>query len=379
MTGSLQVKGGTYYAVVRIPDEIGREKQKWISTGIKIEGNNKRKANQRLREIITNLEQSKITYSADIPFVDWIDLWMEQKANEVRLNTLEGYQSYIKNHIKPFFKPLKLTLQGINAQNIQNYYNKKLKHGLSVNSVKRHRVVLRGALNDALKKNIIPYNPVERATLPKSERFIAKVYSLEQASTLLRVIVNEQLEPAIILGLYYGLRRSEVLGLRWRDIDFKTNTISIKNTVVRFKTHIEHEKTKSRASLRTLFIIPETREYLLGLKKCQDENRLLMGTSYKDSDHVCVWDDGTQFKPNYVSRRFGQILIKCELPIIRFHELRHTAGSILLNEGLSIKQIQEYLGHEQVSTTLDIYGHLSLEGKQEAAGTIGKLLADSTT
>jgi len=182
------------------------------------------------------------------------------------------------------------------------------------------------------------------------------------------------MKPAIILSLYYGLRRSETLGLRWVDINFDNNTIVIRNTVVRVLTTIEHEKTKSRASNRTLFIIPETKEYLINLKLKQEKNQILLGSEYSDSGHVCVWDNGIPFKPDYISKHFALILKKHNLPPIRYHDLRHTAGSILLNKGLSAKQIQEYLGHENISTTLDIYGHLDAKGKKEAAYTIGSLL-----
>ena len=375
MTGSLQTKGGTYYAVVRIPDDTGVEKQKWISTGVRTKGNNKKEANRRLREIVTELEQMKVIYSGDIPFLDWVDKWMEQKRNEVRLVTYEGYESYLETHIKPFFKPYKLTLKAVTPQHIQDYFNKKKKAGLSADSIKKHNVVIRGALQDAMKKNLIPYNPADRATLPAKEKFVGKAYTAEQANTLLQVIGDDPMKPAIILGLFYGLRRSEVLGLRWRDIDFQAGTIRICNTVVKMKTRVEAEQTKSRASNRTLYIIPETKEYLLNLKQLQEERRLLLGNAYHDSDNVCVWGDGRPLSTDYITQRFPQILNKHGLPRIRFHELRHTAGSLLLEKGLSAKQIQEYLGHEKVSTTLDIYGHLSAEGKKEAAVTIGGLLS----
>lgn len=374
MTGSLHTKGKSYYAVVRLPDETGVERQKWIPTGVKVNGNNKKEANRRLREILTDLEQMKVVYSSDIPFLDWIDKWMEQKSNEVRLVTYEGYETYVDTHIKPFFKPLKLTLKAVSPQHIQDYFNKKKKSGLSADSIKKHNVVIRGALQDALKKNLIPYNPADRATLPAKERFVGRAYTVEQANTLLTVIGDEPIKPAIILGLFYGLRRSEALGLRWRDIDFQSGTIRICNTVVKMKTRVEAEQTKSRASKRTLYIIPETREYLLGLKQTQEERRKLLETAYHDSDNICVWGDGRPFSTDYITQRFPKILDKHGLPRIRYHELRHTAGSLLLEKGLSAKQIQEYLGHEKVSTTLDIYGHLSAEGKREAATTIGGLL-----
>jgi integrase len=378
MTGSLQIKGGTYYAVMRMPDENGKEKQKWISTGVKAAGNNKRQANQRFREIITEMDQQKVNYSADILFVDWISIWMEQKRNEVRLVTYEAYESYFKTHIEPYFKPLKLNLKAVSPQHIQNYYNKKKKAGLSADSIKKHNVVIRGALQDAVKKNMIPFNPADRATLPAAEKFIGKAYTAEQANRLLEVINDEPLKPAIILGLFYGLRRSETLGLRWRDIDFQAGTITVRNTVVRMKTLIEAEQTKSRASKRTMFIIPETRDYLLSLRKAQAEHRAVIGSGYFESERVCVWNDGRPFAPDYVTHRFVQILKNNGLPRIRYHELRHTAGSLLLARGLSAKQIQEYLGHEKIGTTLDIYGHLSVEGKKEAAETLGGMLTLSS-
>ena len=133
-------------------------------------------------------------------------------------------------------------------------------------------------------------------------------------------------------------------------------------------------KTKSPASNRTLEIVSETKEYLLNLRRKQEEHRLMLGDAYNDSGCVCVWDDGRELHPDYVSQHFLRLLKKHGLRRIRFHDLRHTTGSLLLEKGLSAKQIQEYLGHEKVSTTLDIYGHLSTEGKKEASVAIGGLL-----
>jgi len=374
MTGSLQVKSGTYYAVIRIPDENGNERQKWISTKIKVAGNNKRAATQKFREILSTYDSQKISYSKEMLFVDWLDIWIEQKRNEIRANTHECYSLYLKVHIMPFFKPLKLTLNTLTPQHIQDYYNKKRKENQSASSIRKHNAILRGALQEALKKNLIPYNPTDRATLPSRERFIGKAYTAEQANELLRVVEDDPMKPAIILALFYGLRRSESLGLRWMDLDFNTNTITIRNTVVKVLTVIEHEKTKSRASNRTLEIIPETREYFLSLKAKQGANHALMGSAYDDNGHVCVWDNGKPFTPDYLSQHFALILRKNGLPRLRYHDLRHTTGSLLMNRGLSAKQIQEYLGHEHASTTLQIYGHLDAEAKKEAAYTIGGML-----
>ena len=384
MTGSLQIKKAIYYAVIRLADDSGKLKQKWISTNIRVTGNNKRKAETRFREILVELDLQKVVYTAEIPLLDWIDKWMEQKKNEVRLNTYESYESVVKNYIYPFFKPLNLTLNKLTPQHIQDFINrlkkpgvfngKLRKSGLSSNSVHNITVIIRCALQDAFKKNMIAYNPVDRTTLPKKDKFVSKFYTAEQANDLLRAIDDEPIRPAIILGLLFGLRRSEAVGLRWQDVDFKLGAIHIRNTVVRSKTVLEEEHTKSMASKRTLYFVPGTEEFFLKLKQQQAQNRAILKEAYAKSDHVCVWDDGRPISPDYVTQRFAIILLKNNFPHIRFHELRHTAGSLLLEGGASAKQLQEFLGHEQVSTSLNIYAHLSEEGKKETSKTIGKVL-----
>ena len=379
ITGSLQTKNNMYYAVLGLVDETtGKRKQKWISTGLPTKGN-KRKAEIALRNFIAEYEQTKLSASSDILFVDWLWIWMEQKKSELRVNSYEAYEIYIKLHIEPYFRPLKLRLRTVTPQHIQNYYNSKhadttSKKGLSANSIKRHHAVIHGSLGEAVRKNLIPYNPADRVTLPKIEPFVGKAYTKEQANNLLKLPMQEPLRVAVVLGLFYGLRRSEVCGLRWQDVDFDAGTLRVCNTVVKTKTLIEHEKTKSRASKRTMLLVPETVAYFKELKAAQERHQVLCGKDYADSGHVCMWQDGRAVAPDYISRAFRVFLAKNGLPHIRFHELRHTAGSLLLEKGLSAKQIQEYLGHEKVSTTLDIYGHLSVEGKAVAAHTMNSLL-----
>ena len=372
MTGSLTEKSGKYYVITRVETAEGKKK-KFISTGISTKGNNKRKAQEKMREILAKLEKEQVVYTAEIPFLEWLDEWLEQKRADLRINTYEGYLSYMKNHIRPFYKPLKLSLQKVTPMHIQRFYNLKIKEGLTANSVHKFSAILRGALRDAMEKNLIPYNPADRAKLPKKKKFVGKFYTVEEANALLKAVENDPIKPAVILGLFYGLRRSEICGLRWKDIDFEKGTLSICNTVVMTTTIIEHEQTKSRASKRTMYIIPETKQYFSELKQERIHSMKNCGIDFNSSIHVCSWEDGSMFLPNYVSNHFKAILKKQGLPIIRFHELRHTAGSLLLEKGLSAKQIQEYLGHENISTTLDIYGHLSLEGKMEAANTMGSV------
>ena len=151
--------------------------------------------------------------------------------------------------------------------------------------------------------------------------------------------------------------------------------VHIRNTVVRFATTSEQEKTKSKASKRDLFMPNALKEFLQTVWDRQEEERKLVGRAYSDTEHICQWADGTVFEPSYVSHRFAKLLKKNDLPHIRFHDLRHTAGSMLVNQGHTIKQVQEFLGHEKASTTLDIYTHVSMEGKKDTADVLDLLLA----
>jgi len=280
----------------------------------------------------------------------------------------------VKAHIKPYFVSLKLSLNTITPQHIDDYYTAKRKKGLSISTIKHHRVILNSVLEKAVDMNIIPYNVVHRVKLPKMPKYEGKSYTEEQAINLLSVIGDEPLKPCIILGLFYGLRRSEILGLRWQDIDFDKGVIQIRNTVVHVKELVEAEHTKNEASAADMYIVPETREYLLSLKRQYAENRLLCGKSFNPSDHVCAWPDGSDFLPGYVSKYFKKILEKNNLPIIKLHELRHTAGSQLLKNGATMKQVQEYLRHGNMQSTI-LYLHSNGdEDRKEMAVVMGGLL-----
>ena len=221
------------------------------------------------------------------------------------------------------------------------------------------------------------YNPCANVVVraKNEEHFEGTAYEISTAKKLLEAVQGDPVEPAVYLGLFLGLRRSEVVGFRWKDVDLENGIVHIRNTVVKFKEISELEKTKSRTSRRDLYMPNALKSYLQTIWDRQEEDRKLTGRSYSDSEHICQWPDGTAFHPDYVSRRFQKVLECNHLPKIRFHDLRHTAGSLLVNQGHTIKQVQEFLGHEKASTTLDIYTHISLEGKRNTAQVLDELLA----
>lgn len=388
VTGSLQIRNGIYYSYIRVRDQYGKSHQKAKSTGIRVKGkNNKetianaRKANKILDALIREYEERQ-TIECDELFTKCLRDWLEVYRDSVRFNTWESYKNSLDVHIEPYFNQkqfAKLTIAEITPLHIEGYIRAKRMEGQSVSSIKHHIRILNGTFKRAIRLGWITTNPCEAAQKPKvphEEKYVAKAYTPEQAKKLLQVIQGDPLESAIMLGLFLGLRKSECLGLRWSDIDFEHNIVYIRNTVIRSASKvIECEQTKSASSHRALYMMPQLKCYLLELRDHQAEMRKLYGDTYHPNNHVCQWDDGRAMSPDYPTHHFPRILKNNNLPRITFHQLRHSAGSILLNAGVSAKQIQQFLGHSDIRTTLDIYTHLTPATEEKTSNVLGALLS----
>lgn len=194
---------------------------------------------------------------------------------------------------------------------------------------------------------------------------------------LLETVKGIRLEIPVMLASFYGLRRSEVLGLKWDAVDFDKNTITIKHTVTSCNLDGKHvlireDRTKTKSSMRTLPLVDFVKEKLLLLKAEQEENRRLCGKSYiKDfMGYICINEIGDLIKPQYLTVEFPKLLERNGLRRIRFHDLRHSCASLLLANGVSMKQIQEWLGHSDFSTTANIYAHLDYSSKLSSADAL---------
>lgn len=381
MTGSLYVKNGIFQMSLNIYDEFGKRRQKSISTGLCVKGN-KKKANQMLRETCLKYENANIKYSKDQDFSKWIESWLEFKSRDVSASTLEGYYLYYNSHIKPYFESKRLKLSKVQPRHIQAYVDMLVKNGRkdgkggqSVNSVKKHLVVINGALKHAMQLELIPTNPTERIIMPKQTvKFKGAFYSIEQINCLLEKAKGTNMEVPIMLASYYGLRRSEVVGLQWKSVDFAHNTITIEHTVVHMSSVIEKDTTKNKSSHRVLPLDAEIKRILKKLRTKQYEEQLLFGNAYNANDYVCKWEDGRRVSPDYISYRFKKILAMYGLPHIRFHDLRHTCASLLLQNGVSLKETQDWLGHHDYAVTADIYGHLDFASKKAVSDKMKNLI-----
>lgn len=260
---------------------------------------------------------------------------------------------------------------------IQEYYNILFSDGLSANSVIHHHAIIRKALDYAYKMDIIPNNPADKVQRPKKEQYIGSFYNENELNELFEKSKDDPLNLMIRMASYYGLRRSEVLGLKWDAFDFDNKTITIKHTVtigrIDGKRQIySKDRTKNKSSYRTLPLIDDIADRLLEFKGQQEYFKKAFGKSYynKDKEYVFVKPDGKLTRPDYVSEHFKNLLKNLGLRHIRFHDLRHSCASLLLAKGIPMKAIQEWLGHSNFSTTANIYAHLDSNSKHLSAQAI---------
>ena len=368
MTGSIQEKHGKLYAVLCYKDILGKPQRKWVSTNLAVRGNKKR-AEAMLPDIIEEYLYLEPKNCKSILFVDYIREWLIRKKADVQLSTWEGYEIYVTRHIIPYFEPLRLNIDQVTPKHIQDYYESRLNcqrsdhkaGGLNPVSIKKHAPVLNQIFEAALIEELVLRNPVSVVPLPKQEKRepVGKFMTAEEAERMLEAFDGHELQPLIYVTLYYGLRRSEVLGLKWDAVDFETDTLKIQHTVVKEKTIIAKDSTKSMTSRRVYPLLKEVKKLLLELREKQKKDRIDFGSAYTETDYIFVWSDGKPYRPDYLTRAFKKVLAQHGLPEMRFHDIRHSTASILYDNGWELKDIQQWLGHADIGTTGNIYTHLT--------------------
>ena len=259
MTGILQIKNEKYYCVLDFKDDFGKRKRKWVSTGLPVKGN-KRIATEMLNKLIAEYEEKESQpKTAEILFTDYLMQWLERKKNKVEITTWSVYHNAVTKHLIPYFKPLNLKIEKLKPKHIADYYDFKFsngrcdnkKGGLSFASLKKNSEILKDALNQAFLEEIIPRNPALKIPLPKKESIEKRAFlNAAQANELLKIFEGHRLQPIIYTTLYYGLRRGEVVGLKWDAVDFKNDKFEINHTIVQTSIIVAKDKAKTATSMR---------------------------------------------------------------------------------------------------------------------------------
>ena len=378
VAGHLQEKAGQFYAVLSYKDQSGKRRSKWVSTGLTVKGNKKRAESMLMdirRKFVppTQEDHEDEPVDADISFVHFLDRWIKIVKTTVKPATYSSYLQLLNSPIRPYFAEKGFSLAGLQANDIQEFYLKQLER-VSPNTVIHYHAVIHKALRYAVKTDLIPVNPADKIDRPKKNSFTPSFYDSEEMNRLFAAVEGTELELPVKLAAFYGLRRSECIGLRWSAIDFENNTITINHTVTTVEVDgkdidLASDTTKTKSSLRTLPLVPVFRNLFLRKQAEQKEFRRLCGQAYSSDylDYICVNQLGVRTSPSYITEAFPKFLKKHGLRVIRFHDLRHSCASILLANGVSMKQIQEWMGHSDFSTTANIYAHLDYQSKVSSA------------
>ncbi|MBR0173277.1 MAG: site-specific integrase [Lachnospiraceae bacterium] len=388
MTGSLCIKklqsgNAYYYANLRYKDpRNGMWKLKMVSTGLPIK-DNKRRAEAMLNDLVEKyrcLEALPVTISTqinpDVRICEYLDTWMESKRGSIKQTTFENYAMYA-GHLKRYFSHGNPRMIDVTPKMIDDYVRYALHFGksdpktgekrpLAVRTVRSHKGILRGMFDQALIDGLVRINPVQSIVVhgKKNRQYSEEMLFLTEEEVAELLFFLSEHYPHLVgiafMGAYYGLRRSEIVGLKWSAIDFEKKFIQISHTVVRAISVIESDSTKTLAGRRDLNLFPMAEKCLEKIRREQEENRLFYGDSYLNSQgYVFTWGDGRMYDPGYVSKAFSKATKAFGRPEITLHKLRHTCASMLINRGWDVKRLQYWLGHVDVQTTLNIYAHFN--------------------
>ncbi len=402
------VKNGKQYVVFDYKDSAGKRKRKWVTTGLP-EKCTRKALSEAVEEIVNEfdamyrtgeLEKTKKrasrtsavnapyavmaeTPESRMPMREFIAEWLTAMRPNLARTTYQTYSSsnrrfvdYLDIHYPG------ITLGELRHNHVQEFLNHKLDEGCKGSAVKQYYLAIHSGLAYAVKMEYLLLHPMDKLVMPRADKYEATFYNKDELNHLFEVFKGDRLELVVHIAAYYGLRRSEVLGLRWDAIDFTNKTITIQRKVVsdydengKRKLFVE-TRLKTNSTRRTLPLIPHIEKMLLEKKELEAHYKKVCGKSYDKEfeGFICRDNFGKLISPEYVTSRFHYVITKHGLRHLRFHDLRHSCASLLLANEVPMKAIQEWLGHSNYTITANLYSHLEYNAKVISAETIARVL-----
>lgn len=354
--------------------DVGEERKTGKRKQLKMTFPKKRQAQRELARVLGEVQQGSYIKPAQMTVADYLHQWVrDYVSHSVRPVTAKGYCHWIETHIIPEIGKIKMSQ--LEASDIQALYGKLLKDGrrdnkgaLSARSVLHIHRLLHNALSHAVKWGIIGRNICDAVDSPRAKQKQMRALEPEDVKRLLDASIGTVYYPLFHLAIFTGMRRSELLGLRWRDVDLDMATLSVSQVLHNLgKGKIMIEEPKTQKSKRQIALSPVAAIALRQHKERQQAERLMLGRSLTDDDLVFGNPDGTPFLGSSITHAFTRTMRQLGLKGVRFHDLRHTHASLMLRQGVNIKTLQERLGHSSITTTLDIYAHVTPGMQKEAA------------
>ena len=381
-------KGRLYFIITQQTIKDGKKisKRLWYATGLPDKDENIAKAVDMRGKWLSS-SGSALSMQREVPMKTYVSLYLAKKRRTIADTTYSGYY-YRGNRIIDFFGEIKVrSISRVNVEQFMDYLITEC--GNQERTVKDIKTLLSGIMDQAVNDGLIAINPVKEATINKKlvlEHAKEKIddekfFSYKEAQRFLTIAESHDLYELFFVTLFFGLRREEVLGLRWSCIDFDSKEFRVNHTVTKGMSVNRVNSTKTATSARTYPLTDEQVRMFRHLKAKEEENRNLFGNGYQDNAYIFKHVDGSLYYPDYPTKAFGK-LIKAnpELPQgITFHGLRKSCVSILVHEGYDVKRIQKWVGHADIDTTLKIYAKVKdKEAKQEILEGMNNLIKPKT-
>ena len=379
MRGHITKRGKNSYSIAISMGKdatTGKYKYQWVS----VKGT-KKDAEKRLAELIYQLDNGTYIKPGKTTLAEYLERWLKEYSwPNLTPRTTEGYESIIRRHIIPALG--KTPLIQLKPQQLQRYYSEKLSGGrydgkgdLSRTTVSHHHTCLHRALKMALKWGLINRNPADAVTPPRPQRSEMHIMNEDDLHSFLEAAKKTAYYVLFYLALFTGMRRSELLALRWTDVDLLLCQIYVTRSLHHLRTgEIIFGAPKTTKGRRMVFLSPSTAQLLQEHKEKQEEQRAALGMPLEDDDMVFSGLEGKPFLPDTVSHAWVKLVKRIGLEGIRLHDARHTHASLMLKQGVHPKVVQERLGHATISTTLDLYSHVAPGLQQAAAEGFDKMV-----
>jgi integrase len=380
MAGWIEQKGKTFYAVVDHGHDpvTGKRRRSWHKSGT-----TKRDAQRLLQRLLDDAEDNTFIEPDRINLADYLTRdWLPTIRNEVRPSTFDSYRRSVEIHVIPHLGAARL--QSLRPIDLTRYYTMLLESGrrdgrggLSPKTVRNIHLMLRKALDDAVSLLFLRTNPAVGAKPPRVSAVkhqTIRYWTPTELRTFLDANKDHHHWALWYLGATTGMRRGELLGLRWRDVDLAARRLSVRHTIVSVGYKITHSDPKTSRGERTIDLDDRTVEVLLQHRTDQEAARIQVGEGYDDQDLVFAKPSGAPLQPDLVTQAFERRLVRTDVPRIRFHDLRHTHATLMLQAGVPPKVVSERLGHATVAFTMDVYAHVIPGMQAEAARAFAELI-----
>ena len=339
-------------------------------------GKTQAEVKEKLKKAIEETKGLNIAKAESYTVGQWMDVWYEYYAKiKVRPSSHKTYEGYIKNHIKPSIGNIPLTK--LTTLDLQRLYQKLLTEGrvdrleaqnqpkgLSPKTVRNINQVISSAMHLAIQQHLIAQDPTDGCALPKTEHREMQTLSADQLAAFLLEAKHSGVFEMYYIELATGLRRGELLGLKWEDIDFSTQTLRVRRQVRRINGEVREAPLKTKNAYRTISLGTDA----VGILKQQREK-------HPSSSYVFPGPTGGPIAPDSVLHMLHRVLDRAGLPELRFHDLRHTFATLALQNGVDVKTVSGMLGHFSAGFTLDTYAHVTTAAQKKAAETMGEVLA----